>query len=346
MKYKFYTTSEKAWLAMLENIKDAKHSVYLESFILTDDSQTHNFFETLKQKAQSGVKVKIIVDQVGNLWAGSINKMEFEKAGAEVLIFNRWFYRTHRKILIVDEEVGFIGGVNIKGEYADWLDLHLKVTGRIVRSLLKSFSRIYHLSGGKDNLLLSLRKHSNTRAAFYKAKLWLIERWPLRGKSALRHYYKKKCAETVNSIVIVTPYFTPHRWLISALHRAAKRGVKVDVILPKRTDVWLSDAANYTYADVLSNDLKFWFIPEMNHAKVLLVDNREGLIGSNNIDAQSFDINLEASVVFRRKDMVGDLMKIVDRWRKMAIPFENLRHQLKWYHRFFGFFVRLLQPIL
>jgi len=340
MKYKFYTKSEKAWVAMLQDIKEAKHSIYLESFILTDDSSTHNFFEVLKEKARQGVMVKIIIDRVGNLWLGSINRKEFEEAGAEMLFFNRWFYHSHRKILVIDESVAYIGGVNVGGAYANWLDLHVRLTGKLARSLSKSFSRVYGIAGGQDPAILNIRKQRKlpkARTGLYKAKSWLIEHWPIKGKSALRYYYKKKCAEAKKSITIVTPYFIPHRWLIRSLRAAANRGVKIDV--------FIANIAHRVFADSLKGILTIYFIPEMNHAKVLLIDNRDGLVGSNNIDAQSFDFNLEASISFRRKDMVGDLRTILERWKKLAVPF-NPHALLRWYYYFLGFFIRIIQPIL
>ncbi len=347
MKYKFYTTSEKAWTAMLQDIREAKHCIYLESFILTDDSSTHIFFEVLKERARQGVRVKIIIDRVGDLWFGSINRKEFEEAGAEVLFFNRWLYRSHRKILIIDELVSYIGGVNVRGEYADWLDLHIRLTGRLVRSLLRSFSRVYSIAGGRDAVILNLRKRKlpKARAGLYKAKSWFIENWPVKGKSVLRYYYKKKCAEARKSITIVTPYFVPHRWLIRSLRAAASRGVKIEVIVPEKTDMFIANIAHRVFADSLKDILTTLFIPEMNHAKVLLIDDREGLVGSNNIDAQSFDFNLEASISFKRKDMVGDLRTILQHWKKSAVPFSPSA-PMRWYYYFLGFFIRIIQPIL
>jgi len=349
VQYRFYTISESAWAAMLEAIRGARHSIYLESFILTDDHVTHNFFETLKSKARAGVQVKIIVDRVGHFWFGSVDKKEFEDAGAEILFFNRWLYRSHRKVLLVDEQVAFLGGVNVRGEYAKWIDLHVKLTGLLVKSLLKSFSRVYAIAGGKDPAVLALRKSkpaSQARLALYKAKSWLIDHWPLKGTSALRYYYRRKCATAQKSIVIVTPYFIPNRWLIRSLQRAANRGVKIEVIVPQKTDVALADVSHRIFAENLKNFAKFLFLPEMNHAKVLLIDDREGLVGSNNIDAQSFDFNLELSVVFRRKDMTGDLKKIIEDWKAKAIPFEQIGYRKKWYHAIVRFIVKLLQPIL
>lgn len=348
MLYKFYTKSADAWVAMLETIHNAQESIYLESFILSDDELTHNFFQVLKEKAKSGVTVKIIVDQTGNFWVGHLDKKELEQSGAEIIFFNRWFYRNHRKVLVVDRKTAFIGGVNIRGQYADWLDLHMKLTGSLVKHLFHSFVRVYRLAGGKDQKILSLKKLrlAKTRSAIYKAKSWIIERWPIKGRSALRQYYQKSFHKARKSVLIVSPYFIPHSWLIDSMQKAAARGVSVEILLPEKTDVALANLANRISAFNLSDRFKFFFLPAMNHAKVLLIDGREGLIGSNNIDAQSFDFNLEASVVFQRKDMVGDLKKIINYWKSISKPFDKNQTRQKWIYPLLAFFVKLIQPIL
>ena len=205
------------------------------------------------------------------------------------------------------------------------------------------------MAGGKDPAVLSIRKSRKffkPRLALYKAKIWLLENWPFKGKSRVRAYYRKKCREAKQKITIVTPYFVPRRWLVKLLREAAHRGVKVEVIIPAETDIRIVNFAQRVFARDLADFIDFFFIPEMNHAKVLLIDDREGLIGSNNIDAQSFDLNLEASIVFRRKDMVGNLRHILERWKKMALPFEKVDRYNKWHHKILGFFINLLKPIL
>ncbi len=349
MKYAFYRTSERAWQAMFEAVRNAKKSIYIESFILTDDPITHHFFEALKERAREGVKVKIIIDRVGHFWYGSVNKEAFESTGAEVLLFTRWFYHSHRKVLVVDEQIAFLGGVNIRGEYAKWLDLHVRLTGLLAKSALRSFSRVYELSGGRDPEILALRKSAKafrSRAALYRAKSWFIDHWPIHGKSLLREYYKRKCAEAQQNIIIVTPYFIPHTWLLKSLRGAAERGVKIEVIIPSKTDIWIFNEAHRVFATRYSKFISFYFLPKMNHAKVLLIDDREGLVGSNNIDAQSFDFNLEASVVFQRKDMVGDLKIILEDWKKTATPFSLWQHPAHWYDGIMALLFNLIRPIL
>ncbi|TSC89715.1 MAG: phospholipase D [Parcubacteria group bacterium Gr01-1014_3] len=335
---------------MLETIHQAKRSIYLESFILSDDDRTHYFFEALRKKAAEGVRVKIVIDRVGSFFFGSIDKDKFEKVGAEILFFRRWFYRTHRKVLIVDDEVAFLGGVNIRGEYANWLDLHMRLDGLLVRQLLKSFAKIYALAGGKEQLVSNRKKGqpSKARSVLYRAKTWLIERWPIRGKSALKDYYKKQCFGAQQSIVIVTPYFLPHQWLLKSLKSAAKRGVKIEVLIPRKTDISFFNVFHKIIAYSLKDYIRVLFIPEMNHAKVLLVDDKEGLIGSNNIDARSFDYNLEASVIFQRKDMVGDLKKILETWKKTALPIEAIEkdYRLTITRVILRWIAKILQPIL
>ena len=335
---------------MLEDIRQAQKSIYLESFILTKDPKTREFFNAIKQKAKEGIKVKIILDRLANLWYGSFEKEEFEKSGAEVLLFNRWwFYRSHRKVLVIDEGVGYIGGVNVSGQYAKWIDLHLRMTGIFVKNLLRSFSRVYELAGGKDAEVLKLRKSRKlfeARAKLYKAKSWLIERLPFKSRSDFRKYYRRKCQEANHKIVLATPYFVPHRWLIKSLKAAANRGVKIEVIVPEHTDVLLANIANRAFAKKLKDFAEFFFIPEMNHAKVLLIDDKEGLVGSNNINSRSFNLDLEAAVIFQRKDMVGDLKQILNRWEKTAKPLSAIADYNKWYHWVLGILVSIFQPIL
>lgn len=333
---------------MLEAVGGAQKSIYLESFILTDDSETHHFLEVLKNKAKQGIRVKIVIDRAGSFWFGTIDRQAFSEAGVEVLTFNRLLNHSHRKLLVVDEEIGFIGGVNLRGEYADWLDLHLRVTGVFVKRLRSSFAKIYYLSGGRDEEVLKFRKwkFKEVDASIYKAKTWLLERWPFHGRRALINYYKKKCAEAKNKITIVTPYFVPQRWLFRALKKAVKRGVKIEVIMPGKTDVAVINLAHRYIAQALSPIISFFFMKEMNHAKVLLVDEHEGLVGSNNVDAQSFDFNLEASVVFQRKDMVGDLKNILEKWRQQSIPFSELGLRRHWHDKILEYLVSFIYPVL
>ena len=352
MNYRFYTVSSDAWDAMLATMKKAKHSIYWESYILRDDTPAYDFFEVLVKKAKQGVKVKVIVDAIGSFFLSSKAKQELVEAGAEVLVFNRlipwwnpyhfkrrWFNRNHKKVLIVDEEIGFIGGVNVAKAYANWFDLHVKLQGVIVRYLIRSFAASYKLSGGKEEI--------KYKSVFRETKVRVFYHSPLTKKGMLSRYYKQSCLAARKSIIIATPYFVPQPWLIRCLQRSLKRGVRVDLILPKKTDYLITDLANYTFASLLYRPgINLFFTKSMLHAKAFLVDDREGMIGSQNIDSFSFDYNLESGIVFQRKDMIENLQKILKEWKQDSEKLVFDHKNRKWYQRLKDAIFIALRPLL
>lgn len=330
---------------MLGEVKNARESVYVEMYIFLNDTfPSHDFFETLEVKALSGIRVRIVVDFIGSLAISKEDVARLRRAGVEFLVFSSWMRRIHRKILIVDECVAFIGGINVYQESRDWDDLMVRLTGRIVRSLITSFARTYSASGGKDPLVLSYR----STGSLARARLWFIEHWPRGKRARLKQHYKERLLSAREEIIIVTPYFIPHRWFIVELENAVRRGVVVTVIIPKNTDhKWFGDRINYFYASLVGRfGVSVFLTPNMNHAKALLIDNSEGLIGSQNIDALSFDFNAEAGVYFQRKDMVRRLRSIVLRWRSQAQLFVPRQHQARFIDRCIAFIIHLFQPVL
>jgi len=345
--HKFYPTSESAIGAMYEAVFLAEQSIYWETFIFRNDTfPAYDFMKVFKEKAKEGKKVVLIIDGFGGFWYdfGKTLEKDLRESGVEVLFFRSWFRRIHRKILIVDEKKIFIGGVNVAQEYMKWLDLNVLLTGKhIVATTLRSFARSYRFCGGVDERLLSLPKMEH----LHKGKLWLIEQWPHIDKLFLRRHYKDKIAEANKKITFVTPYFFPHTWLVRSLKDAIGRGVMVEVILPKKTDASFSTFANHVFVKLLENSgIHFYWSNTMIHAKTLLIDGEEGMVGSINLDQMSFDWNVEAGVFFRRKDMVRDLSKIIEEWRKNSTPYNSQSEVWRWYHKPFALLVRILSPII
>lgn len=352
MRYRFYANSERAWNAMREAIVEAKETIYWESYIFIDDDLGRDFLGTLKDAAARGVRVKLILDGMGSFNVFSPFAGDLKANGVEVLYFNRFlrwwnperlrmgfFTRTHRKLLIVDGLVGFVGGVNVGRRYKRWHDLHLMVRGNVVRSFVRSFAKLYRMCGGRDRIVVPPRAMTAMDAVF-------LDHWPAARKNILKQYYKKACAAAHMRIVIATPYFVPHYWLMKLLRKAVQRGVAVEVILPQSTDVRLLDLANKVFAGLGSAaGLRFFFVPEMIHAKALLVDDREGMVGSNNIDARSFDYNVESSMSFRDEGMVKDLRNMLEHWKAIAKPYAPPAPR-RWYHAALEALFKLAQPIL
>ena len=340
MRYKVYTKTEKAWDAMFHAISHAKTSILFEMYIFVDDtSDSHDFIEILRQKALSGVKVKVIFDAFGSkVTNDSIAKLR--DAGVELFFFRTLFRVTHRKILIVDERVAFIGGINIKKFFKKWNDLLIKMEGKIVKHVLGSFARAYRNCGGKDQLVLKYDKDLQVS----KGKVWFFEHFPPKNSFRLNKYYKDKIELAKKNILIATPYFMPDHWIIKALKKAAKRGVKVEIIMPRiATHPKIANIPNYFYMHKLSkHGVRFFLTGEMNHSKIMLVDEYEGIVGSQNIDIMSFDFNMESGVFFTEPNLIQELNQITEDWKKNSVPYSpKMRntHLFDYFYEFcFGLF--------
>jgi len=317
MRYKIYTKTEKGWDAMLYAISHAKSSILFEMYIFVDDtSDSHDFIKILSQKALSGVKVKVIFDSFGSE-VSNISVKKLRDAGVELFFFKTLFRVTHRKILIIDEQVAFIGGINIKKFFKKWNDLLIRIEGKIVGHILRSFAHIYKDCGGKDQFVL---KHDKD-LRIQKGKIWFFEHFPPRNSFRLNKYYRDKIELARKKILITTPYFMPNHWLIKALKKASKRGVKVEIIMPRiATNPKMANFSNYFYMHKLhKHGIKFFLTKEMIHSKMMLVDEREGILGSQNIDIISFDFNMESGVFFTEPNLILELNQIAEDWKKDSV---------------------------
>ena len=344
MKYRFYATSEKAWESMIEAISNAQKSIYLEMYIFADNTEGYNFFDVLKQKSQQGVKVKLIIDSFGSNNIGKQAIRELREVGIEVLFFSYWLQRTHKKILVIDEKIAFIGGVNIHKLFRKWNDLQARLEGPIVRSVIRSFARSYKSCGGKDSDILSWENKKN---ALKKTRLWILEHWKFNSKRMIKRHYKERIGYAKNGVILVTPYFAPRRWLIGELHQAVLRGVDVEILLPARTDLWFVDRVSNFYIHKLHKlGIRFYLEKEMNHAKAMLIDNQEGVIGSHNIDSLSFEYDVEAGIFFTKQDMINDLRSIITDWKNNATLFEPALYRPMWIDYVLSPVIKIFQSII
>jgi len=339
MLYKFFTNSERAWQAMFDSINRAEESIYLEMYIFVDNMQEFNFLKLLREKAKSGVKVKIILDSFGSSDLSKEGILSLREAGAEVIFFSNFLHRTHRKILIVDGKVAFVGGVNLEQKMNKWIDLVIRVEGRLVKSISRSFAKAYVESGGKDQALITI----NREVVLNKAKTWIMEHFPINNKFHLKKIYKKALRDSKVSVLFVSPYFIPKRWLMGAMHQAVLRGVKVEVLIPKVTDIFFVDRVSHFYINKMSKlGVSFFIEPNMNHAKVLIIDEKEGMIGSNNLDYFSFEFNSEIGVFTKNIEVIRKLLKITNEWKSESVLFDPKSYNPKWIDYILSPLIRLL----
>ena len=323
---------------MLSAIESAHSSIYLEMYILDDDVKGIQFFSALESAAGKGVKVVLILDVVGSYDVLSSAVSRARSAGVEVVFCSFFWARLHRKVLIIDETLAFIGGVNVGKKYAQWRDLQIQVQGPVVRSVTRSFARVYKKCGGTG----IISETNPPVGPFKRAEMWFVDHGIGKRRHLFKTYYKERLDHARESIVLVTPYLFPPRWFIAHIHQAILRGVKVEIIMPESTDHWFVNGVNRSFAACLTGlGAVCYFTHGMNHAKTMIVDRKEGVIGSQNLDLFSFNFNIEAGVFFQDERMVGELATIIDGWKAEAIIKRPDQGTLRWYDIPLAFFLRL-----
>lgn len=286
-----------AFPRMLEAIRAARATIYLEVYAFSPNGWGRQFLDALVDAAARGVKVRVIIDGWGSLLGGRSVKARLNAAGCECKIYNRVLSilvlrlrRDHRKILLVDDEVAFLGGINIADEYADderrpgWADLALQIRGPAAVRLGKRLrnEKVGDFAGGVHIYLSSES-----------------------GGRKLRKRYLKAFAAAQRVILVAHAYFLPDAGLIRALRRAAKRGVTVKLLLAGRTDVPLIRAATMSlYRRLIGGGVQiFEWTSSVLHAKATTIDHRRFLIGSFNLDPLSLS-NLETLVEVEDPEVV------------------------------------------
>lgn len=332
-----YATTKEAWDAMYQALQAAQSSILWEVYIFADDRAGHRFVELLKNKALAGCEVKLIVDRIGSRFLSAKTVQDLERSGVEVLFYNplhfevrfiRWFMRlwrrNHRKVLIIDEKIAFIGGVNVTFGATDWDDLHLMLEGHeIISPLVQDFASTYATTQDPRRLgerFKGYRRHEYSEA-LSEQDVSFVALTPHGGsdRAFMRNLYFKALASAKKKITLITPYYVPYKKFLTAIANARSRGVEVEIITPLRSDHRFVDYMSYYFLE-LSERLgaTIYLLPRMNHAKGFMVDDAAGLIGSSNFTHRSFSANVESDVFFTNPAMVKRLKSIIEEWKGRA----------------------------
>ena len=294
---------QEAFAAMLAAIAAAQHAVRLEMFIFTPGKVGDAFRDALVAACGRGVRVRVMCDSVGSIGLSANYWNGLKEAGGEFRFFNplhlhRFIYRDHRKILVVDEEVAFIGGINIGDEYngdgvqSGWRDLGLSIRGPLARVLADTFNDLFARADFRHRRFQRIR---HTRAdAVVSGHGWkLLLTGPGRGHRALKQSLINDF-EQAQAIDIMSAYFLPSLRILHTLKRAARRGAKVRLILAGKSDVWLMRVATRgLYTPLLRAGVEIYeYEPQVLHAKMVVMDDVV-YAGSANLDARSLGINYE-----------------------------------------------------
>jgi len=298
--------------AMLAAIAAAKRTIVFEVYILASDHIGNRFRDALIERAKAGVEIRLIYDALGSFGVLSgAYVAQLRAAGIQVIDYNpiapwrrRWnlSHRDHRKILVIDDEVGFTGGLNIAGDYASvadggvgWHDMHCGLRGPIVNDLSRLFRRTWLRAGGAS--YPAPPPASSRTGIGGDAFVRLLDNTKRRQRTSIRRAYLFVIRAAKTSIAIQNAYFLPDRGLRRAMREAVRRGVSVRVIVPGKSDISMVEWAGlYAYPR-----LARWGIEvlrwrgAMMHAKTATVDRIWSTIGSYNFDAMSRFNNLEVT---------------------------------------------------
>jgi len=340
---RIYTEGDVLYAQMLEYIGNAHHSIKLESYIFADDEVGRRFATALGERARTGIRVQVNIDAAGSLFWGSPQLASMMKAdGVQLRWFHRWSWRAiwrynrrnHRKLLVVDNRVGFLGGFNIHRENsrtsygeARWRDTHVEMHGQLALDLQTLFDAFWRRQRRNSPILRS-------------SQGILITNHSHRGRRHLRNLYASRFANARQRIWLTTPYFVPDRRIQRELTQAARRGVDVRVLVPHKSDVRIVQwAARAAYAGLLNAGAKIYkYQPRMLHAKTITIDGKWSSVGTANIDYRSFFLNYELNLASDNIELATALESqfLADLTESEQI---HLKHWVKrgWYSRILEF---------
>jgi cardiolipin synthase len=351
--------------ALEKAIAEAKHHIHCEYYIWEPDGIGTRLRDALCARARDGIEVRVLVDGFGSSKAHDRFWAPLREDGGDVRRFNaltltRWRprmanFRTHRKIVVIDCEVGFTGGMNVtdvhtsefSGEDA-WRDTHMMLRGPAVKGLQLVFFEDWHYAAGSIPEGPKYMRGTHELPAGDRL-LQVVASGPDENLDAIHKLFFSAIAGAHDRVLLTTPYFVPDEAIVSALDTAALRGADVRILVPSGGDVPLVAAAASTYfPELLESGVRvFEYGPPVLHSKTLVVDRDLAVVGTANADNRSFRLNFEVVVASYDADSCDILAKRFDEDLKKAreITRETLTSQ-PFPRRLFAASARLLSPIL
>ena len=331
-QYDVLTNGDQFFPAMLEAIAAVRTRIVLETYIYESGDVAGRFTAALEQAARRGVMCAIVVDAVGSAGMESEHVQRLESAGCVVATFNppHWYkleelnYRSHRKILVVDGEVGFTGGAGIADQFAGdaqdrdhWRETQVRMRGPIVRLLEAAFYENFSEVHGPVIPVID----TPSTPTGTDAPSQVIRSSPSGGSNDLKRLYLLAVASARRSLEITSPYFLTDESTMWALEDAVTRGVRIRILVEGDiTDAKpVKYASRYSYDRLLQLGIEIHeYQPTMLHTKALVVDGYYCMVGSANFDNRSFELNDELNIAVSSRDLARRLLVDFDKDLKRA----------------------------
>lgn len=342
-----HTNGPDFYEAELSAIRAARRSVNLEAYVFKKGVIASKYLEAMTERARAGVQVNVVLDAFGSIGAGESFFRPLIEAGGKVYRYNglTWYRlmhldnRTHRELLIVDGNAGFIGGAGIADQWYTgargnpcWRDTMVRVEGEAVTNLQATFAENWLSACGE--LLVGEAYFPEIRNPHPTVALVINSTSTVGGSTRARVLFQLLLASAKHTIDVTTPYFLPDKGLMNELCRAVERGVKIRILVPghKSDHMLTRSTSRGGYGPLLkAGAAVFEYQPAMIHAKILCVDGLWAVVGSTNFDNRSFGINDEVNLAVRdsavvarlEEDMTADLKQSrqisLDEWKRRPV---------------------------
>ena len=317
-----YHDTNKAFTALLDDVRNARHHVHLEFFIVRGDATGKELLAALTERARQGVEVRLLVDSMGGHGLSWKLFRPLQEAGGRVAMFLpinplrsmiQVNLRNHRKIVVVDGAAAFTGGMNIGDEYLGrnpyfgyWRDNFLRVSGPAVRGLQRIFTEDWDFAAKEP---LGDHRYFPEFPVPGSDTIQVVASGPEQEVHAIRTLYFAAILGARQRIRLASPYFVPDAGLLDALRLARLRGVEVEILSLKKPDHFVSfHASRYYWTDMLAAGVRIYqYARGMMHCKVLMVDGRWAMTGSANFDNRSLRLNFEAGCMLYSPRLIGEL---------------------------------------
>lgn len=367
---KILRSGEEKFIDLFQEINKAKHHIHLEYFNFRNDSIANALFDLLAKKAKEGVEVRAIFDAFGNSSNNQPLKKKHLKSirerGIEIEKFdpmrfpwiNHAFHRDHRKIAIIDGKIGYTGGMNIadyyiKGlpEIGEWRDMHIRIEGKAVNDLQDIFLDMWNKTSKQDinGKEYYPYRYDSIKSEEIASKVAIVDRYPRKTPKAMREVYSIAIESAKDKVQIINPYFTPIKRVRKAIKKALQNGVKVEIMIPGKSDIGFTpDAAMY-----IANKLRkkgadiYIFNGGFHHSKIMMVDSLYCTVGSTNLNSRSLMYDYEVNAFIFDKETTNELMEIFkeDQKNSTLLTKEIYKKRTTW-KKFWGWFAHLFTPFI
>ncbi len=363
-KVDIFTDGKEKFKCLLKDIENAKDHIHLQYYIFRKDDIGQQLMQALIKKAKEGVKVRLLYDDLGSRRLTKRFFRELREAGGEVeaffasklrIINLRINFRNHRKLVIIDGKIGYLGGFNVGDEYLGldpkfgyWRDTHLRIRGTAVLEIQTRFILDWNQASERHDISYSENLFPKDISAG-NVSMQIVSSGPDSVYEQIKNGYIKMIASAKESILIQTPYFIPDASILDALRIASLSGVDVRIMIPNKPDHPFVYWATYYYiGEMLNSGVKAYIYDNgFIHCKTIVVDQKISSVGSANIDVRSFRLNFEANAFIYNEEIAAKLTRDFYDDMKVSreLTLEKYQQRSLWI-RFKESVSRLLSPIL